>query len=137
MRTLLLGIVATLMPIWVGTPQAGDLRGIMVMIERQVAGLRDSDSRLLSSTISAQTRSLFPDDRTVLETFKKHFPGASGVRVTGFGAARPTELGFVQPVQISDQTGRLWRVLYAVVQDESRHWLINDFVAFEMPTTSA
>jgi hypothetical protein len=137
MRTFFFGIVAALMPIWAGMPEASDLRGIMMVIERQVEGLRADDPRLLSSTISVQTRSLFNDDRTVLETFKKHFSGAEGVRVAGFGTARRTELGFVQPVQISDQTGRLWRALYALEQDEGGRWLINDFVAFEIPTLSS
>jgi hypothetical protein len=137
MRTLFLGIVGALMPMWVGMPEASDRHGLMVVIERQVEGLRADDPRLLSSTISLQTRSLFTDDRTVLETFKKHFSGAQGVRVAGFGTAKKTELGFVQPVQISDQTGRLWRALYALQQDDSGHWLINDFVAFEIPTVSS
>ena len=97
MRTLFFGIVAALMPIWAGMPEASDLHGIMMVIERQVEGLRADDPRLLSSTISIQTRSLFSDDRTVLETFEKHFSGALGVRLAGFGAARKTELGFVQP----------------------------------------
>jgi hypothetical protein len=137
MRLLLVGVVAALMPMWASAPEAGDLTGIMVVIERQVAGLRGDDSQLLSSTISAQTRSLFADDRTVLDTFKRHFPGAAGVRIAGFGAARKTELGFVQPVQICDQTGRLWRVLYALERDDNGHWLIKDFVTFEIPTTSS
>jgi hypothetical protein len=137
MRRLFFGIVAAVMPIWVGMPEASDLHGITMVIERQVEGLRADDPRLLSSTISVQTRSLFSDDRTVLETFKKHFLGAQGVRVAGFGMARKTELGFVQPVQISDQTGRLWRALYALEQDEGGRWLINDFVAFEIPTLSS
>jgi hypothetical protein len=137
MHTLFLGIVAALMPIWVDAPEASDLHGIMMVIERQVEGLRAGDPLLLTSTISVQTRSLFTDDRTVLETFKKHFSGAQGVRVAGFGTAKKTELGFVQPAQISDDTGRLWRALYALQQDDSGHWLIDDFVAFEIPTVSS
>jgi hypothetical protein len=53
-----------------------------------------------------------------------------GVRLGGFDIARRTELGFVQPAQISDQTGRLWRVVYADERDDTGQWMIKDCVSF-------
>jgi hypothetical protein len=137
MRSLLIGLVATLLPLSVATPSEGDLSDIRTVIERQVTGLREDNASLLASTITTEAKSLFTDETTVLSIFKQHFPGASGVRVSSFGTARRTELGFVQPVQISDQTGRVFQALYAVAQDEDGHWLISDFVVVEVPTLSA
>jgi hypothetical protein len=73
MRMLLLGVVAALMPFYVSTAKAGDLNRIKAAIERQIAGLREDNSRLLSSTISVQTRLLFTDDRTLLKPSKEIF----------------------------------------------------------------
>jgi hypothetical protein len=137
MRTIIIGLAAALASIYATASEAGDLRRIKMVIERQVAGLRPDDPQLLADTISAQTKSLFGDQRSVLNAFKRRFPGATGIRISGFGMARQTEAGFVQPVRISDQTGRLWQALYAVTQNEPGHWLIDDFVVFEVPTVSA
>jgi Domain of unknown function (DUF4864) len=137
MRRMTIGLVAALASIYATASVAGDLRSIKMVIERQVAGLRSDDPQLLADTISAQIRSMFTDEQAALDAFKRYFPGASDVRISGFGMARQTELGFVQPTRISDRTGRLWEALYAVKRDETGRWLVYDVAVVEIPTVSA
>jgi hypothetical protein len=136
-RTIISLLAAALASAYATASEAGDFRSIRMVIERQVNALRSDDPQLLADTISAQTKLLIGDDPAVLNALKRRFPGATGIRISGFGMACQTELGFVQPVRISDQTGRLWQVLYAVKQNAPGYWLVDDFVVLEIPTISA
>jgi hypothetical protein len=137
-----LGVIVAHVGIHADVLQAGVLRYIVTVTERRVAGLPSHDAQVFVDsqvlTLPPHTRSLSADEKAaVLSNFMRQFPGAAGIQIDDFGVARQTELGFVQLVRISDRTGRLWQVLYAVKQRETGHWLVDDFVILEIPTVSA
>jgi hypothetical protein len=137
-----LGVIIANVGIHAGVLQAGVLRYIVTVPERPVTRLLLHDAQVLVDpqvlTLPPHTRSLSADEKTaVLSNFMRQFPSAAGIQIDGFGVARQTELGFVQLVRISDRTGRLWQVLYAVKQRETGHWLVDDFMILEIPTVSA
>jgi hypothetical protein len=137
MRRLGLGLLAASASLFTTAVAAGDRSDIKMVIERQVAGLRSADPQLLANTISAETRSMFVNERAVLLALKQRFPGAAGVRIVDFGPGKHTEQGFVQAARITDARGRIWQALYVFTRSQTGRWLVDNVVIIEVPTVSA
>jgi Domain of unknown function (DUF4864) len=105
-----------------------DARAVRAVIEAQLAAFAADDAERAYSFASAAIRTQFSDAATFMAMVRSGYPMVVRPASVTFFQPRLDGGTVLQPVQMRDRAGRLWRATYQLAQQSKDGWRINGCV---------
>lgn len=103
----------------------GDARAVRSVIEAQLEALAADDAERAYSYASAAIRTQFGDAAAFMAMVRSGYPMVVRPETVTFFQPQSNDGAVLQPVQLRDRAGRLWRATYQLERQSGGVWRIN------------